>query len=278
MVSTSELYSIMTNIPVFDQQEYDEAEKILKSKIGEGYHIDNLPTYMKTRGIITVAKDFNTQIEKKVLFDEDPLPDGAKSYLQQKWLNNNYSLYPYSKFKTENVFSLKKGNIQENYGIEILNTYLKRNFEKNTIRKNKNFLTGECDIDDKDFDQIIDIKIPENWESFRGKVSLSLQYFFQVIGYCYLYNRSKGSVAYILTETPIELIEEYSKYLSQISYDRFLKTEESLKKLDINKRVKIFNITEEDVQSYMPIVERRLSKSKEYYDGLTYEECMNMLE
>lgn len=275
MIRTSECYNICTDIPVFDEQEYLSAEKALIKKVGEGYSEDKIDLYVEERGLITIAKNFKKQLEKKEKYEKDELPDGVKSYLEKLWLTREMGFLPTSNVTTENLFALRKGVISEEEAINLLSRVHGRKYSKNTERVTKGFITGECDIDYED--SIRDVKCPVSWESFRDKTEAELVYRWQTVGYCHLYNKKEGYIDYILMPTPQELMEEALKYSSERVKHAYFKTMEVISNLPEEKRVKSFHIPEEEVKEKMVILESRLDKSEQYYNTLTYEKCIKLL-
>lgn len=278
MVRASEVHNICTNIPTFDAAEYDEAEKVLKKKV-EGklktdYIRDNLETYLETRGIVTIAKEFKKQMEKKDAFLNEELPNGAKNYLELKWLENEMGFSPTSTLKMDNMFSLKKGTICEDDAIEVVNSVYGTFYKKNEVRKTEGFLTGECDIDDKLENAIFDIKVPESWESFRNKTGIELQYFWQLVAYCKLYGRTQAGILYVLMPTPFELFEEDTKYLSHEAMLKYSSTMDSIESLEPMQRVKSFRVDDDKLQWGLGILSNRLILAEDYYKSLTFEKCM----
>ena len=275
MIRASECYNICTDIPVFDEQEYLSAENALIKKVGESYSIDKIDLYVEERGLITIAKNFKKQLEKKEKYEKDELPDGVKSYLEKLWLTREMGLFPTSNVATENLFALKKGIISEEEAINLLSRVHGRKYSKNSERVIKGFITGECDI--KHEDSIRDVKCPASWESFRDKIEAELVYRWQTVGYCYLYSKKDGYVDYVLMPTPEILMEEALKYSSEGVRYAYFKTMEAISKLPEEKRVKSFHISEEEVGEKMIILESRLDKSEQYYNTLTYEKCIKLL-
>lgn len=275
MIRASESYNICTNIPVFNEQEYLSAEKTLQEKVGEGYDINNLDEYLEKRGIITVAKAFEKEIEKKKVYDADELPEGAKSYLEKLWLVNEKGLYPSTELKTEHVLSLKKGTIAEDSAIELLNLITNQDYVKNKLRRQKGFISGECDILRSNY--VRDIKCPVSWETFRDRTEMELSHKWQLTSYCYIYSKEEAYVDYILMPTPEELMSDLLKYSSEWTKNRYIKTMENIKKLSPEQRIKTFHMDKQEVSERLGVLERRLIKSEDYYKSLTYEKCIKMV-
>lgn len=276
MIRASSASRICTNRPTFSQEDLDKSFETLKKKVGDDFHIENLETYMTTRGIMTVAKDVKKELEKKHLFDTDPLPDGAKSYLQERWLELNYGFVDVSSM--EGSFATMKGNIVEDDAISMTAGYYDLSFKKNTERITKGFMSGECDvIYTKDGIRIIrDNKSPETWRTFRAKKGISIDYYWQLIAYCYLYDAQAAFLDYTLMPTPSEIVHMITRNLSDINAGKFYDMEDKIINLPTSQRIKTYNVDSFSIISDLEFLKSRLQKAEKYYNTLTYEQCMSI--
>jgi len=276
-VRSSSVARICTNRPTFDEAEYKKdlielKEKALKKKIVfEDVTIKNL---QETAGLATIANKVAKHQEKEMLFKLDPLPDGAKTYLKELWLKANYGFVSFSLL--ENTPSLLKGNFQEDNAIVILNRKLGENFQKNTVRKDKGFLTGECDV--INHIMIRDTKVPETWVTFKAKHKIEDTYYWQGIAYCYLYERLTFWLDYVLMPVPddVSIQERFTRGFSPNEKEEFFKMQEKIDSMPPEERVKSFSIPTEDIKNDIKFLISRLEKSEKYYNSLTYNKCMNI--
>lgn len=277
IIRASSVHHLCTYKPNFDSQEYERVEKEMKKKVeakGFKFSYQNLDIYAETRGLVTIVKDFKKLVEKKYLAEEDPLPDGAKSYLQLLWLEDN-GFHDLSLL--ESNVALMKGHIVENQAIKLIGETLGLNLKKNEIRKTKGVLSGECDIVYKiDNHKIVrDNKSPETWKSFRNKNSnIETSYYWQLVAYKHLYDAQETWLDYTLMNTPREIIEIIGKNMSDSELQKLFATEEIISNLKPLERIKSYQIIipEEDTEFML----KRLEKAKEYYDHLDYNTCMGM--
>lgn len=277
IIRASNVHHICTYKPVFDQKEYDKVEKDLQKKVESKsmeFSYQNLDIYLNTPGLKMITKDFYKQVDKKKLFKEDPLPDGAKSYLQLLWLQDNgfndLSLL-------ESNIALMKGNMVEKQAIKLIGEVLNLNLKKNEVRKTKDNLSGECDIVYKidGYKIVRDNKSPETWKSFRNKNSnIETTYFWQLVAYKYLYDADKTWLDYTLMNTPREIIEIIGKNMTEQELNKLFKTEEIISKLKPRQRIKSYkiDILDDDINFMV----KRLEKAKEYYSHLDYDICMGI--
>ena len=201
MIRASEAFRIVTNRLYNVDNELDISIKTLKESVEkkkEIFDINNLDKYVITTDLITNAKDVLKYLDLQKRFVEDELSEGIKNYIQEIFLEKEYGLEKYT--KKDKVYSLNRGKFLESRGIKTLSEFLDIELVKNTERFFKfDFLTGEPDIIyTKDDRKIIrDIKIPENWESFRNKEDMDT-YYWQILSYMILTDSVEGHIDYIL--------------------------------------------------------------------------------
>ena len=137
-----------------------------------------------------------------------PLGETTKSYVMQKAKEEFYGIYPQLTGKF-----LDKGIKNEIVGIEMVNQTRFKQYEKNDIRKNNGWLSGECDINTGD--RIIDITCSWSFDSFpcfndeAVKAVKKSGYDWQMRGYMMLWDLPTAEVIYCLTTTPPELLSSY---------------------------------------------------------------------
>jgi|VirMetMinimDraft_7_1064189.scaffolds.fasta_scaffold00418_24 hypothetical protein len=276
MIRSSSAYSICTNRPNFDEGAYFQILEKVKTKVQkkkETFSLAKIDDYCMTPGIATDAKSLKSQMTQKYNAEHDPLPDGAKTYLEERWLELNYSFYDFS--IGDGLFKIMKGNLCEDGAIELLAKYYKMSFEKNGTRMSLDFLTGEADIIVSSQEIVRDVKVPETWKTFKKKKGIPLQYHWQLIAYCLLYNCTSAYLDYVLMPIPEEMLNTYAKNFSEKEMLRFEKEQKSINNLPIEYRIKTYKL-QGDIQEDIMFLESRLKKAKEYYDSLTFSKCMKL--
>lgn len=131
----------------------------------------------------------------------ETLSAGAKTYLETvaKELVYGYTYSPSSK-------AMEKGTMVEQQSIDLYNSVFFTSHEKNTERRENDWLTGECDIDTGT--KIIDIKSSWSLVTFPATVhaATNRDYEWQVRAYMLLWDRDEAEIAHSLVSTPDELI------------------------------------------------------------------------
>jgi hypothetical protein len=279
IVRASSSSRICTNKPVFNEEnfkvaEYELIEACSKKKII--YNPDNLIEYCNIQGIMLKARALEKEYENLRLVELDPLPQGAKTYMQELYLENNYGFYNIS-LKSD-APQLLKGQVVEDAAIALVGKYYKIDIKKNVGRITKGILSGESDVIYfyDGIKTIRDTKCPQDWKSFRNKSVQDMDntYYWQLVAYAYLYEAPQAFLDYVLMPTPDELLRKQGEYLSQEDYSKLVSSNESISRLEDSQRIKtlFINNLSKDIEFLLS----RLAKCKEYYDTLTYEACMNI--
>ena len=189
----------------------------------------------------------------------DPLSETCKSYVMEQAKEQFYGIIssPDTKF-------FKKGHMNENLGIEMVNTQRFTMYKKNEIRLNNGWLTGECDVNTGS--GIIDIKCSWSFDSFPAfvseaeKIAKKSGYDWQMRGYMMLYDLPKAEVIWCMTSTPDSLLSPYDD-----------KSVHKVDHIDPDLRMTSFHI-ERDLE-----IEKQM---KERYDvaNVYYKECIKELK
>lgn len=174
------------------------------------------------------------------------LSETAKSYIKQLAKEDffGYTMELSNKY-------LEKGKQVENESIELLNNVLFTNYQKNSLRLQNEYLTGECDIDTGDC--IIDIKSSWSIDTFPALTEdINIKdYEMQLRGYMMLYDRPKAIIAYCLVDTPEHLRGYENEDLHIVSH------------IDPAKRVTLIEL-ERDLEIEQSIIEK-CKVAIEYY-------------
>jgi len=158
---------------------------------------------------------------------------------------------------------LKKGIEVEESSIELLSERDGEIYFKNDERKENDWISGECDIDNDSHDEIIDIK--SSWDIYtfwnakppievKGNKSKLTGYGWQLTAYGWLWNRKNLRLAYVLSDTPEEIVEGtiYKNALgmpggdSNPEYDKMaieVRKQHTFSEISINERVRDFRFT-----------------------------------
>lgn len=122
------------------------------------------------------------------------LPQTAKTFLNEWYANDNEQIY--SKY-------MEKGINVENDLIDFMADVLGFGLaEKNRIKLEDEFFTGECDVDLPSC--VIDVKASWNRKTLQSQVidGLDKDYEAQLKGYCHLYKKDKAILFFGLMNTP----------------------------------------------------------------------------
>ncbi len=134
----------------------------------------------------------------------DALSQTAKSYIEQLAKEDFFGY-------TSPIVNryLDKGTNQELESINLLNAVRFENYEKNTLRIENDFITGECDIVTNE--RIIDIKTSWSIDTFPELPEDidSNQYEWQGRAYMLLYNRFEFELVFCMVSTWDEFLTQY---------------------------------------------------------------------
>jgi len=135
------------------------------------------------------------------------ITQGNLTYLRELFIE---AIYDVKKEVTTKYF--EKGKFTEEDGITMLQNTLHKNklIRKNKERKKNDFISGECDVDILEW--IYDNKAAYDLLTF-GKASLSTDYFLQLHGYMWLWNKTKSRLFYSLNNTPEHMIVDEERKL-----------------------------------------------------------------
>lgn len=198
------------------------------------------------------------------------LSQTAKTYLKELAIENTFGI--------KKEFSSRytdKGNIQENYAIEMAARVLNLPFAlKNDQYFENDFIKGTPDLILDD--EIVDIKC--SWDGttfpwFEDELP-NKDYYWQLIGYCWLTNKKRARVVYCLVDTPEDIVQDEIRRTSwkkfEIDVTEETETEVRAKHefshISENKRVRTFlvELNEANIEQ----VKERLLEAKKYYNDL----------
>lgn len=151
---------------------------------------------------------FLEMIDNKMLARYDhPISKSTQSFLIRLY---GKSVFCKKTAAKGNMFSfLEKGLDMELEAIELMSKIDKTKYERQSYFAENDYITGRCDILSLSKNKIIDTKISWDVNSFlKARIdSVSKKHWYQVQGYMELYDIDKAEVAFVLLNTPPELIE-----------------------------------------------------------------------
>lgn len=194
-----------------------------------------------------ILKDSKSKKRKQLEAKRDFIPDfdiskGAKTAIEEK-----VEEYCFGYRVEVNSNAMTKGTIMEDDAIGLLNTFRLASYKKNEDRKEEGFLKGTCDIHytSNGVSHIIDIKCAETWKSMPQlkrhvkKEGEANGYFWQGIGYMYLWEASTFELCYCMLSTPLHLIPygttDFSAHV--VSPDTEIKYQISTYKIERDEKV-----------------------------------------
>lgn len=198
------------------------------------------------------------------------LSQTAKTYLKELAIENTFGI--------KKEFSSRytdKGNIQENYAIEMAARVLNLPFAlKNDQYFENDFIKGTPDLILED--EIVDIKC--SWDGttfpwFEEELP-NKDYYWQLIGYCWLTGKKRARVVYCLVDTPEDIVQDEIRRTSwkkfEIDVTEETETEVRAKHefshISENKRVRTFLVELNDAN--IEQVKERLLEARKYYNEL----------
>lgn len=200
------------------------------------------------------------RLDELIFIESNPdLPQGAKTYCQE-WLKARiYGEQPRTDFK----YTSKGLEMEDDALAFVAENYVYGMLLKNDIRKDGEFITGEAD--NVQPDHTIDTKCSWSPSSFPlFETELDSAYYWQGLGYMYLYKKPNHKVFYCLMNTPDHLIESefksldykngYSEDEAESVYNDLLK-KMTFDDLDPKVRIKLFEI-EFDQKKINQVIER----------------------
>ena len=139
---------------------------------------------------------------------KDPLSEGARTEILLMAKRDYYG------YRSElNDRKVKKGILQESDSIDLINMVRLETYQKNYLRLENEFLTGECDIIS---DGIIDIKTSWDLDSFPATIAEAEKktnakiYEWQLTAYMCLYDKPYAELIYCMVDTdPLDVVGRY---------------------------------------------------------------------
>lgn len=202
-----------------------------------------------------------TEPRSKADKDAGLLSQTAKSYVYEQWLLDRYGFDSF----TGNKYT-EQGNILEDLAIMASGDHYGRFFMKNETRLSNDFITGECDILDREESRIIDTK--NSWsigthpfiqEHAEAKTK-DCGYDWQGQGYMWLYDTEHYEVHYHLLPCPIECLGKFDDPYQLIDLVERIPQEERL-------TIVRFDRDEKKIEK----IKEQMLKAQAYYESLNKE-------
>lgn len=120
-----------------------------------------------------------------------------------------YLEYKYGRRKSINSKYLEKGTSCEPTSFIVAENVLGLKMSKNEVRKENDYLTGECDTESEELNLVADFKNSWDIYTFDDACSkLNTDYEWQLRCYMELYNRDNAKLIYTLNDAPDEMVLE----------------------------------------------------------------------
>ena len=186
------------------------------------------------------------------------LSDTAKSCLMKL---AKESLFDFTKFQGNR--ETEKGKVLENLAIQASGMLRGKNYTKNTIRLENDWITGECDIYDPKERLIIDTKC--SWDigthpffiEEAQKKAEKTGYIYQMQGYMWLFDCDKADIDFWLFPCPENLLGTYDNPAMLI---------DAVEDIPIAKRLTTVTVTRDE--KIIEKIKEKVEICQKYYDFL----------
>lgn len=147
---------------------------------------------------------------------------------------------------------MDKGIEVENQSIDLLNMVMFTSYQKNTERRENNWISGECDI--YTGDSIIDIKSSWSLETFPclAEQGIETEYEWQLRAYMWLWDVDRAQIAYCLVSTPEHLIGYENRSIHIVDH--------------INPELRVTFVDYERNKTLEDKIIEKVEKARKYYD------------
>ena len=202
-----------------------------------------------------------SSLSKIIGRDPTKLSETAKSHIVEIAKEN---LFGFRSFEGSKY--TEKGIKLEDEAIQLSAFYRGTFYEKNTERRENEFITGECDIYDEARNVIIDIKCPWDISTHpfftdeAEKKSKKAGYDWQMQGYLWLWNAEFAEIDFWLLPTPEELLsnwDDQNKFIGAV--------------LDIDEEQRRTTVKVERDEEKIEIIKQAVTTAREYYNQLIKE-------
>lgn len=147
---------------------------------------------------------------------------------------------------------MDKGIEVEDQSIDLLNMVMFTSYQKNTERRENNWISGECDI--YTGNSIIDIKSSWSLETFPclAEQGIEAAYEWQLRAYMWLWDVDRAQIAYCLVSTPEHLIGYENRSIHIVDH--------------INPELRVTFVDYERDKTLEDKIIEKVEKARKYYD------------
>lgn len=167
--------------------------------------------------------------------------------------------------------AMQKGTMVESDSMDVLKAATGLTYFKNSKHLNNDFIKGTPDIIAQD-NLVIDIK--SNWDLWTfaatDEKKATDTYYYQVLGYMWLTGKTKGKLAFCLTNTPEEIMYKETQKLAysmdQAEAEDIIRKNHTFDDVPMKLRVKQFDFdySEQDVE----MLKNQIILAREYLRGM----------
>lgn len=218
----------------------------------------------------------------------DELPEGAKNYAHTLFIEQKGLDLTMEGFMPHQI---QKGNLMEDEAIELVNDLKLKDYAKNNLRaiydlksktivrynpkaisapEFKHAITGECDIYSEYENLVRDIKCPQDFRTYTNHKGISINYYWQLITYSFLWSAKNLSLDFCLMPTPFEVYSNFNDENKQKVRD----FNSSLLEIPLDQRLKSFTIEEVEIDKSIKQMLKRVYMLAMYYNTLTLEKLI----
>lgn len=202
----------------------------------------------------------------------ETLSKGTKTYLKEIYIKEVFG-----REKPEiGTGATKKGTMVESDSLDLVQNVIGQTYFKNNKHLENDFIKGTPDVICED--KIIDIK--SNWDIWTFAAvdykKARSDYYYQVFGYMWLAEKSKGELSYCLVNTPEQLIE---RELYKLSFtipgllEGGIETENELRKNyiydDIDQKLRLKTFSFDFMQDEIDQLKSRIILARDYLNNLS---------
>lgn len=208
--------------------------------------------------------EFGKLLEKEKSID---ISETAKTFVLDTFLQ--------SEFGYEDVLvndAMMKGLLLESEAIALVSQFDGVFYRKNKERRSNDWIIGELDVVTRD--HIKDIKVSKSIDTFAKVTDVSKLYYWQAVGYMWLWNIPNYSLTYVLMPDTDEMVD---RQLSRLSYllvgedyeqavDQIKHNNAVINKLPIELRVKKFDFTLNEMD--IDLLKEQITKARIEYEKI----------
>jgi len=212
------------------------------------------------------AGQIMTDPREKAKKDAGELGATCVNYLIKQWVEDTYK-------RTEDITTLpiQKGLLNEEQGITMLAESLGEMIKKNNKHHENDFCKGTPDVILEDI--VFDIKCSYSIFSF-AKSCITKDYEWQLQVYMHLLGLKKSSLVYVLTDTPMSIIQAEVKSIcwklqnddEALTIEKELIKEMTYSDIPKKDRIKMFEVNYDPAK--IEALQKRVEQCQKYYNQI----------